>query len=106
MATRSTRLSQPWRSSRARERQAGKLHTARSLARRALDEVRPDLDLDQAEELLLNDRRRAKIDLALERHAKLTALEEQTEKAARDSDGRARDLLGALRALVLRRSAA
>jgi hypothetical protein len=74
------------------ERQAGKLQVATGLARRALDEVRPDLDLDQAEELLLSRRRRAKVDHALQAHAKLSALHQEAEKAAEEADERASEL--------------
>jgi uncharacterized protein YhaN len=68
------------------ERQRGKLQAATELAQHAVDDVRPDLDLDQAPILLLGDRQRAKIDAALERHAKLAALRESAERAAEEHD--------------------
>lgn len=68
------------------ERQRGKLQAANELAQHALDDVRPDLDLDQAPILLLGDRQRAKIDAALERHTKLATLRESAERAAEEHD--------------------
>jgi uncharacterized protein YhaN len=68
------------------ERQRGKLQAATQLAQRALDDVRPDLDLDHASILLLGDRQRAKIDSALEHHTKLAALRESAQRAAEEHD--------------------
>lgn len=74
------------------ERQRVKLETARGLAARALDQVRPDLDLQSAEQLLLNDPQRARVDGALDRHAQLTALLEDAEQATKDAELQAREL--------------
>lgn len=61
------------------ERQTGKLHIATELAKRALDEVRPDVDLAEAQVLILSGRQRARIDAALDRHAQLVAVRDQAE---------------------------
>ena len=74
------------------QRQRIKLETARGLARRALDHVRPDLDLDRAEQLRLTDTQRARVDGALDRQAKLTALLEAAELAVERAEGRCSEL--------------
>lgn len=74
------------------ERQKIKLETARGLAKRALDQVRPDLDLDRAEQLRLTDTQKARVDGALDRQAKLTALLEAAELAVQRADGRCSEL--------------
>ena len=74
------------------ERQTVKLQTATGLAQRALEQVRPDLDLEHAGQLHLTEMQRAKVDRALERHAKLTALLEEAESEAEAAEGRAREL--------------
>jgi uncharacterized protein YhaN len=81
------------------ERQSVKLQTATGLAQSALSQVRPDLELDDAGQLLLSASQRAKVDRALERYAKLTALLQQGEGDYSDSEDRARELAGELEAL-------
>jgi uncharacterized protein YhaN len=74
------------------ERQRTKLQTVRGLAQHALDQVRPDLDLESASVLRLTDTQRANVDRALQRHAELTALLEAAEQAAEDAEDRAREV--------------
>jgi uncharacterized protein YhaN len=74
------------------ERQTVKLQTATGLAQHALNRVRPDLDLAEAGELRLTETQRAKVDRALDRHAKLTALLDQAEDEAEAAEDRAREL--------------
>lgn len=64
------------------ERQRVKLEAARGLAARALDQVRPDLQLQSADRLRLTNAQRARVENALERHAQLTALLQDAEHAA------------------------
>lgn len=81
------------------ERQKIKLETARGLAQRSLDQVRPDLDLESAEQLRMTEAQTAKVDRALERHAQLAALLESAEQAVEDAEDRARGLAAELAAL-------
>ena len=81
------------------DRQTVKLQTATGLAQGDLDQIRPDLALDDAEQVLLTETRRAKIDRALEQHAKLTALLEKSESESNDAEDGARELAGELEAL-------
>ena len=74
------------------ERQKLKLETARGLARRALEQVRPDLDLDRTEQLCLTGVQRGRVDGALDRHAKLTALLEAAEQAVQQAEARSSEL--------------
>ncbi|MEA2247674.1 MAG: hypothetical protein QOH46_2203 [Solirubrobacteraceae bacterium] len=78
------------------ERQRIKLQTARDLAQRALEQVRPDLDLESAEQLRLTDAQRAAVDRALQRHAQLSALLQDAEQAADEAHDRARELAAQL----------
>jgi uncharacterized protein YhaN len=81
------------------ERQSVKLQTATGLAQRALNQIRPSLELDDAEQLLLTASQRAKVDRALEKYAKLTALVQQSASDCGDAEDRARELAGELEAL-------
>jgi uncharacterized protein YhaN len=74
------------------ERQKIKLETGRGLARRALVQVRPDLNLDRAGQLCLTDPQRARIDGALDRHSKLTALLDAAEQAVQRAETRCGEL--------------
>lgn len=74
------------------DRQVGKLDLATSLARHALDDVRPDLDLPNADMLLLDNRRRTRIDAALDKRARVLAMREQAQRAADDAHERAGEL--------------
>ncbi|MGO9793365.1 MAG: AAA family ATPase [Solirubrobacteraceae bacterium] len=74
------------------ERQKIKLETARGLARRALVQVRPDLNIDRAGQLCLTDPQRARIDGALDRHSKLTALLDGAEQSVQRAETRCGEL--------------
>lgn len=74
------------------ERQDIKLQTAKGLAQRALDQVRPELDLVRAAELRLTETQRAKVDRALDRYARLSALLADGAEAADEAEERAREL--------------
>lgn len=74
------------------DRQTIKLEGARRLARRALDQVRPDLDLDSASKLLLTGTQRAMVERALARHAQLTALLDASLSSAQDAEDSVRGL--------------
>jgi uncharacterized protein YhaN len=67
-------------------RQTIKLEGATRLAQRALDQVRPDLDLDSARRLRLTGTQRATVERALERHAQLTALLDAATQSAQDAE--------------------
>jgi uncharacterized protein YhaN len=81
------------------ERQIVKLEAATGLAQRALDQIRPGLALDDAEQLLLTETQRAELDRALERHTKLTALLKRSANEANDAEDRGRELASQLEAL-------
>ncbi|MGO8905642.1 MAG: AAA family ATPase [Solirubrobacteraceae bacterium] len=78
------------------DRQCIKLKVANSAAQRALERVRPDLDLEGAEQLRLTESQRAKVESALEHHAQLTVLLAEAEKAAEEAEDRARELASEL----------
>jgi uncharacterized protein YhaN len=81
------------------DRQTVKVQTATGLAQSALDQIRPGLALDDAEQLLLTEIQRAEIDRALEQHAKLTALLERADSESSSAEERARELADQLEAL-------
>jgi uncharacterized protein YhaN len=81
------------------ERQTVKLQTATGLAQSALDQIRPGIALDDAEQMLLTETRHTEIDRALDRHATLAALLEKSDSESNDAEGRAREIAGQLEAL-------
>jgi uncharacterized protein YhaN len=78
------------------DRQRIKLEVASNAAQRALERVRPDLGLECAGQLCLSETQRAKVELALERHAQLTALLAEAENAAGAAEDRAHELASKL----------
>jgi uncharacterized protein YhaN len=78
------------------ERQVGKLDVATGLARQALDEIRPELKIEEADRLMLDNRRRARIDKALATRAGLLAAlagaDEAYDEAHRRADGLRREI--------------
>ncbi|HWB69897.1 MAG TPA: hypothetical protein VG518_07955, partial [Solirubrobacterales bacterium] len=78
------------------ERQKVMLEDVKAQAQRTLEKVRPDLGLDGAGELKLTDAQIAKVDAALERHTRLSALLKQAEQAVEDAEDRARELTAEL----------
>jgi uncharacterized protein YhaN len=93
------RLANAHEGARDLDRQAVKLQTATGLAQSALDQIRPGHALEDAQQLLLPETRRAEIERALEQHAKLTALLEKSDSESNDAEGRAREFAGQLEAL-------
>lgn len=81
------------------ERQTVKLQTAKGLAERALNQIQPGVQLDDAEQLVLTAAQRAKLDRALERYAKLTALLHESESDCSDAEDRTHGVAGELDAL-------
>jgi uncharacterized protein YhaN len=77
-------------------RQTIKLEGVTRLAQRALDQVRPDLDLGSAGQLRLTGAQRAAIERALERHAQLTALLDAAVQSAEDAEDRVGELVDEL----------
>jgi hypothetical protein len=69
-------------------RQKIKLEAATLLAQEALDQVRPDLDLESAAQLRLTETQRARVERALEHRAQLTALSQATARSAEDAEDR------------------
>ena len=80
------------------DRQTTKLEGATGLAQRALDQVRPDLDLGSAGPLRLTGAQRATIERALERHAQLTALLDAAMQSAEDAENSVGELVDELSA--------
>lgn len=78
------------------DRQRIKLEVANSAAQRALERVRPDLGLECAGQLRLSETQRANVELALERHAQLTALLAEAENAAGVAEDRVHELASEL----------
>jgi uncharacterized protein YhaN len=74
------------------ERQQGKLTMAGGLAGRALAQIRPDLELENAGDLLLDNRQRARIEAALEARAGLRARLEGAEREASEAQQRSGEL--------------
>jgi uncharacterized protein YhaN len=72
--------------------QAAKLALASDLAAHALVDVRADVGLDTAGELLLDARQRQRIEAALESRARLAAQLERAEQEASDAEAHAREL--------------